>query len=250
MQLVHAGDQGIMFGYATDETPEYMPLSHSLATGLGKRLKDVRLSGLLPYLGPDGKTQITVEYIKEGYGSIKPIRVHTVLISQQHSANVSNDKLREDLMTHVVKAVIPPHFLDDKTKYYLNPSGHFVVGGPSSDAGLTGRKVIVDTYGGWGAHGGGCFSGKDGTKVDRSAAYYARKVAKSLVANGFCRRALVQVSYSIGIRSPLSLHVDSYNTCIEGFTDLDLEQIAVRNFDFSVGNIIKELQLKVLLSVI
>ncbi|AFZ81729.1 S-adenosylmethionine synthetase, putative [Theileria equi strain WA] len=241
---IGAGDQGIMFGYATDETPELMPLSHALATKLGERLSFVRKSKLLPYLRPDGKTQITVEYSQDASGHLEPKRVHTVLISTQHDPGVSREQLQKDLMEHVVSKVISPHFLDENTDYLLNPSGTFVHGGPACDAGLTGRKIIVDTYGGWGAHGGGCFSGKDCTKVDRSGAYYARWVAKSLVHNGFCKRALVQVSYSIGLVHPISLHVNSYGTCVLGYTERDLEKIVVRNFDFRVGYVIEQLELK------
>jgi len=240
---IGAGDQGHMFGYACDETEELMPLSHSLATRLGKRLTDVRKDGTLPYLRPDGKTQVTVEYEKKPDNSLVPLRVHTVLISTQHDAEVTNETIRRDVNEHVVKAIIPAHLLDENTIYHLNPSGSFVVGGPQSDAGLTGRKIIVDTYGGWGAHGGGAFSGKDATKVDRSGAYAARWAAKSLVANGFCKRALVQVSYSIGVAEPLSYFVDTYGTCAAGKTDCDLEEIVKRNFDFRPGCIIRDLEL-------
>ncbi|KAK1445179.1 s-adenosylmethionine synthetase [Babesia gibsoni] len=238
-----AGDQGIMFGYASDETPEMMPLSHALATSLGKRLTKVRKTKLVPYLRPDGKTQITVEYKVAKNGHLEPVRVHTVVISTQHDPDVTLEQLRSDLMEHVVKQTIPEKFLDDETLYLLNPSGKWIHGGPACDSGLTGRKIIVDTYGGWGAHGGGCFSGKDCTKVDRSGAYYARMVAKSLVANGFCKRVLVQVAYSIAVAQPLSLHINSFGTCTNGYDDRQLDQIVARNFDFRVGKIIKELQL-------
>ncbi|KAK1933329.1 putative s-adenosylmethionine synthetase [Babesia divergens] len=250
-----AGDQGIMFGYASDETPELMPLSHALATKLGKTLTKVRKTKVIPYLRPDGKTQITVEYKVDKNGHLEPMRVHTVVISTQHDPNVGShtvfshlfqvtlEQLRADLMEHVVKQTIPPQFLDEHTIYLLNPSGKWIHGGPACDAGLTGRKIIVDTYGGWGAHGGGCFSGKDCTKVDRSGAYYARMVAKSLVANGFCKRVLVQVAYSIAVAHPLSLHINSFGTCTNGYTDRQLDQIVVRNFDFRVGRIIQELKL-------
>lgn len=240
-----AGDQGIMFGYATDESENYMPLSHHYATLLGKRLTEVRKLGILPYLRPDGKTQITIEYKnKPSCGQMEPLRVHTVLISTQHADHIPYEKLQSDLMEHVVKQVIPEKLLDSQTIFYLNPSGKFVLGGPAADAGLTGRKIICDTYGGWGAHGGGAFSGKDASKVDRSAAYYLRYIAKSLVANHFCKRVLVQASYSIGISHPISLNVNSYGTVQKGYTDYDLEQIILRNFDLRPGIIIKELGLQ------
>lgn len=203
---IGAGDQGLMFGYATDETEECMPLTIVLAHKLNKQLADGRRSGVLPWARPDTKTQVTVEYsIKDG--SCVPLRVHTIVISCQHSPDVTIEKLRQDLMEHVIKPVVPAKFLDDNTIYHLNPSGLFVIGGPQGDAGLTGRKIIVDTYGGWGAHGGGAFSGKDYTKVDRSAAYAARWVAKSLVKAGLCKRVLVQISYAIGIAEPLSITI-------------------------------------------
>lgn len=243
LEETRAGDQGIMFGYASDETPELMPLSHALATKLGKRLTKVRKTKVMPYLRPDGKTQITVEYKVDKNGHLEPVRVHTVVISTQHDQSVTLEQLRTDLMTNVIKETIPEKFLDSETLYLLNPSGKWIHGGPACDSGLTGRKIIVDTYGGWGAHGGGCFSGKDCTKVDRSGAYYARMVAKSLVANGFCKRVLVQVAYSIAVATPLSLHVNSFGTCTNGYTDRQLDKIVARNFDFRVGNIIRELQL-------
>ncbi|SPJ10270.1 S-adenosylmethionine synthetase [Plasmodium sp. DRC-Itaito] len=244
-ELIGAGDQGIMFGYATDETENYMPLTHHYATLLGKRLTEVRKLGILPYLGPDGKTQITIEYKNKGScgGHLEPLRVHTVLISTQHAEDIKYEQLKADLMENVIKYVIPEKLLDNETLYYLNPSGKFVLGGPAADAGLTGRKIICDTYGGWGAHGGGAFSGKDASKVDRSAAYYLRFIAKSLVANKFCRRVLVQASYSIGIANPISLNVNSYGTVSSGYTDYDLEQIILRNFDLRPGFIIQELKL-------
>jgi S-adenosylmethionine synthetase len=238
-----AGDQGHMFGYATDETEELMPLSHSLATRLGKRLTDVRKNGCLPYLRPDGKTQVTVEY-KKLDGHLIAKRVHTILISTQHEPNVSYKTLRSDLLEYVIGPVVPCHLLDDQTIYHLNPSGNFVLGGPHGDAGLTGRKIIIDTYGGWGAHGGGAFSGKDASKVDRSAAYAARWVAKSLVASKLCKRCLVQVSYSIGVSQPLSMFVDSYSTVAPGLTDQDLLAIVQENFDFRPGVIVKTLNLQ------
>jgi len=243
VEEIGAGDQGHMFGYASDETPELMPMTHSLATKLGKRLTDVRKNGLLPYLRPDGKTQVTIEY-KNEQGVMVPQRVHTILISTQHSPDVSNEQLRADLKKYVVDEVVPAEMMDADTIFHLNPSGRFVIGGPHGDAGLTGRKIIIDTYGGWGAHGGGAFSGKDTTKVDRSAAYGARWAAKSLVANGFARRCLVQVSYSIGIAHPLSMFVDSYGTATKGYTDADLLEIVQRNFDFRPGCLQRDLKLK------
>eukprot|EP00922_Rhytidocystis_sp_ex-Travisia-forbesii_P053378 GHVS01079139.1.p1 GENE.GHVS01079139.1~~GHVS01079139.1.p1 ORF type:complete len:419 (+),score=68.42 GHVS01079139.1:161-1417(+) len=240
---IGAGDQGHMFGYATDETPEMMPLSHVLATKLGRTLTEVRKNGSMSYLRPDGKTQVTVEYSGSHNGNVVPVRVHTVLISTQHNPEVTNEQIRKDLMTHVIKTVIPAAFLDDNTIYHLNPSGKFVIGGPHGDAGLTGRKIIIDTYGGWGAHGGGAFSGKDSTKVDRSAAYMARLAAKSLVAAGYCKRCKVQVSYSIGVALPLSMYVDSYGTVKEGYTDEDLLTSVENNFDFRPGCILRDLRL-------
>jgi S-adenosylmethionine synthetase len=237
-----AGDQGLMFGYATDETPELMPLSHLLASRLALRLSEVRKDGTLPWLRPDGKTQVTVEYEKDN-GFLKPIRVHTVLISTQHSEDVTNDVIRKELREKVIDAVIPKDLLDNETIYHLNPSGRFVIGGPMGDAGLTGRKIIVDGYGGWGAHGGGAFSGKDPSKVDRSAAYAARWVAKSIVAAGLAKRVLVQVAYAIGIAKPLSIHVDTYGTAQMGKTDSEILEIVNKNFDLRPFHIIKELEL-------
>jgi len=238
---VGAGDQGLMFGYATDETDECMPLTIVLAHKLNRQLADGRRSGLLPWARPDSKTQVTVEYaIKEG--SCVPLRVHTIVISCQHAADVAIEKLRQDLMEHVVKPVVPAKFLDDHTIYHLNPSGQFVIGGPQSDAGLTGRKIIVDTYGGWGAHGGGAFSGKDYTKVDRSAAYAARWVAKSLVKAGLCKRVLVQISYAIGIAEPLSITIFSYGSSSK--SEKELLDIVKNNFDLRPGKIVKDLDLK------
>jgi S-adenosylmethionine synthetase len=239
-----AGDQGIMFGYASDETPSLMPLTISLATQLGAKLTEVRKNGTCPWVRPDGKTQITCEY-KMQDGKPVPQRVHTVVISTQHSEDVTNEEIRSQLMEHVIKTVIPAQYLDDKTIYHLNPSGRFVIGGPHGDAGLTGRKIIIDSYGGWGAHGGGAFSGKDTTKVDRSAAYAARWAAKSLVAAGLCHRCLVQLSYAIGVAHPLSIFVDSYGTSSRsGKTDAELTKIVEKNFDFRPGGIIRDLQLR------
>jgi len=239
-----AGDQGHMFGYATNETPELMPLTHSLATRLGHQLTKVRKTGLLPWVRPDGKTQVTAEYKKLEDGSLNPTRIHTILISTQHSPDVSNDQIYRDVVEHVIKPIVPENLLDENTIYHINPSGKFVIGGPHGDAGLTGRKIIVDTYGGWGAHGGGAFSGKDTSKVDRSAAYATRWAAKSLVAGGFAKRCLVQVSYAIGVAQPLSMFVDSYGTCVKGRTDNDLCEIVKRNFDFRPGCIERDLDLR------
>jgi len=238
---IGAGDQGHMFGYATDETPEFMPLTHVLATKLAKRLTDARKSGELPWLRPDGKTQVTVEYKKEG-GAVIPLRVHTVVISTQHSEEVTNKQIQDGLMNEVVKKVIPEKYIDKDTIYHLNPSGRFVIGGPQGDAGVTGRKIIIDTYGGWGAHGGGAFSGKDPTKVDRSGAYACRWIAKSLVAAGLAKRALVQVSYAIGVAKPLSVYVDSYGTGVK--SDIELLKIINDNFDLRPGCIDRDLHLK------
>lgn len=239
---IGAGDQGHMFGYASDETEELMPLTHVLATALCKRLTVVRNDGTLPWLRPDAKTQVTVEYKKEG-GFITPIRVHTVVISTQHAEDVDNDTIRRELLEKVIKAAIPTKYLDDKTIYHLNPSGRFVIGGPQGDAGLTGRKIIIDSYGGWGAHGGGAFSGKDPTKVDRSAAYAARWIAKSIVAAGLAARVLVQVSYAIGVPEPLSIFVDTYGTA-KGKTDAEILEIVKKNFDLRPGCILRDLKLK------
>jgi len=233
-----AGDQGHMFGYATDETPEMMPLTHQLATQLGSKLTEVRKSGLVPWVLPDGKTQVTVEY-KNVKGAMQPLRVHTVLISTQHMDGVSQEKIGADLMEHVVTPVCGK-WCDKSTRYVLNPSGRFVIGGPQGDAGLTGRKIIIDSYGGWGAHGGGAFSGKDPTKVDRSAAYMARWIAKSVVASGLAKRCLFQVSYSIGVSEPLSIFVDSYGT---GDDDYILTVIKA-NFDMRPGMIARNLNLR------
>lgn len=240
-----AGDQGIMFGYATDETESLMPLTHQLATSLGARLTAVRKSGLCPWVRPDGKTQVTCEYRMDG-GRPVPLRVHTIVISTQHSEDITNEDIRKQLMEHVIKPVVPAEYLDDKTIFHLNPSGRFVIGGPHGDAGLTGRKIIIDTYGGWGAHGGGAFSGKDTTKVDRSAAYAARWAAKSLVAAGLCHRALVQLSYAIGVAQPLSIFVDTYGTgkLRSGKTDAEIATILKNNFDFRPGCIIRDLNLR------
>ena len=236
-----AGDQGIMFGYASDETPELMPLSHILATKLGKRLTDVRKKGILPWVRPDGKTQVTVVY-KNIAGKMIPQRVHTILISTQHKDGITQNEISSDLIEKVIKYVVPSKYLTSSTIYHLNPSGRFVIGGPHGDAGLTGRKIIVDTYGGWGAHGGGAFSGKDPSKVDRSAAYAARWIAKSLVSSNLCSRCLVQLSYAIGVAKPLSVYVDTYGT---NKTSMDnIYKLIDNNFDLRPGIIRKELKLQ------
>jgi len=238
---IGAGDQGLMFGYATDETEECMPLTIMLAHKLNSQLADCRRSGELAWARPDSKTQVTVEYAIRG-GSCVPLRVHTIVISVQHSPEITIEQLRRDLMEHVIKKVVPAKYLDDNTIYHLNPSGLFIIGGPQGDAGLTGRKIIVDTYGGWGAHGGGAFSGKDYTKVDRSAAYAARWVAKSLVKAGLCKRCLVQISYAIGIAHPLSITIFSYGSSTK--SEQELLEIVKNNFDLRPGMIVKDLDLK------
>merc|ERR1719425_157506 len=218
-----------------------MPLSHHLATQLGLSLTTVRKDGILSWVRPDGKTQVTCVYRKDENGRIKPVRVHTVLISTQHSPVVTNEQISEDLKEHVIKPVLGKWY-NDKITFHLNPSGRFIIGGPHGDAGLTGRKIIVDTYGGWGAHGGGAFSGKDYTKVDRSAAYSARWVAKSLVKAGLCKRCLVQVSYAIGVAEPLSVTVFDYGTGTK--SSQELMKIVKENFDLRPGRIVKDLKLK------
>jgi len=238
---IGAGDQGLMFGYATDETEECMPMTIKLAHDLNRKMAELRRSGVLAWARPDSKTQVTIEY-KIRDGSCIPLRVHTIVVSVQHSPDVTIEKMRQDLMEHVVKTVVPAHLLDDRTIYHLNPSGKFVIGGPQGDAGLTGRKIIVDTYGGWGAHGGGAFSGKDFSKVDRSAAYAARWVAKSLVKAGLCKRVLVQISYAIGIAHPLSITIFSYGTSTK--SEAELLEIVKKNFDLRPGKIVAELDLK------
>eukprot|EP01119_Soliformovum_irregulare_P002500 TRINITY_DN12750_c1_g1_i1.p1 TRINITY_DN12750_c1_g1~~TRINITY_DN12750_c1_g1_i1.p1 ORF type:complete len:386 (+),score=121.43 TRINITY_DN12750_c1_g1_i1:35-1192(+) len=239
---IGAGDQGHMFGYATNETEELMPLTHVLATKLAQKLSELRNNGTLNWLRPDAKTQVTVEYSKEGTGKLTPVRVHTVVISTQHAEDVTNETIRAELMDKVIKAVIPAKYIDANTVYHLNPSGRFVIGGPQGDAGVTGRKIIIDTYGGWGAHGGGAFSGKDPTKVDRSGAYAARWIAKSVVASGLAHRALVQVSYAIGVPEPLSVFVDTYGTGNK--SDAEILELIKKNFDLRPGCLARDLQLK------
>lgn len=238
---VGAGDQGLMFGYATDETEEFMPLTVVLAHKLNARLSELRRNGTFWWARPDTKTQVTCEYYLD-QGACVPIRVHSVVVSTQHSEKIPLEQLREEVMTQVIKEVIPAKYLDDSTVYHINPCGNFIIGGPMGDAGLTGRKIIVDTYGGWGAHGGGAFSGKDFTKVDRSAAYAARWVAKSLVAAGICRRCLVQVSYAIGVAKPLSITVMDYGT--SNRTQKELLEIVNKNFDLRPGKIVLDLELR------
>uniref|UniRef100_A0A8C1YBX9 S-adenosylmethionine synthase n=1 Tax=Cyprinus carpio TaxID=7962 RepID=A0A8C1YBX9_CYPCA len=241
MEDIGAGDQGLMFGYATDETEECMPLTILLAHKLNAKMKELSKTGVCPWILPDSKTQVTVEY-RDNMGAMEPLRVHTLVISVQHSPDITLEDIRHNLMEKVVKAVIPAKYLDDKTIYHLLPSGKFLVGGPQGDAGLTGRKIIVDTYGGWGGHGGGAFSGKDYSKVDRSGAYAARRVAKSLVKAKLCRRVLVQISYAIGISHPLSVSVFHYGTSTR--EEDELLEIVKNNFDLRPGVIVKELDLK------
>ncbi|XP_062340537.1 methionine adenosyltransferase II, alpha-like isoform X1 [Osmerus eperlanus] len=238
---IGAGDQGLMFGYATDETEECMPLTILLAHKLNVRIKELSLNGECPWIRPDSKTQVTVEY-QDNHGAMEPVRVHTVVISVQHSPDITLEEIRWSLREKVIAVVIPAKYLDDRTIYHLLPSGKFLMGGPQGDAGLTGRKIIVDTYGGWGGHGGGAFSGKDYSKVDRSGAYAARWVAKSLVKAKLCRRALVQVSYAISVSHPLSISVFHYGTSTRD--EDELLQIVQKNFDLRPGVIVKELGLK------
>ncbi|KAI8938660.1 S-adenosylmethionine synthase [Plenodomus lindquistii] len=240
LENLGAGDQGIMFGYATDETPELLPLTVLLSHKLNSAMTDARKDGSIPWLRPDTKTQVTIEYAHDG-GAVIPLRVDTVVVSAQHSEAITTEELRKEIKEKIIKKVIPENLLDDKTVYHIQPSGLFIIGGPQGDAGLTGRKIIVDTYGGWGAHGGGAFSGKDYSKVDRSAAYLARWIAKSLVNAKLARRALVQLSYAIGVAEPLSMFVETYGTSDKSSDEL--VKIILNNFDLRPGVIVKELNL-------
>ena len=235
--LFGAGDQGMMFGYACNETPELMPMTVSLAHKLAKRLTDVRKSGLMPYLRPDGKSQVTIEFEDD-----QPKRIDTVVISSQHSAEVEIGQLRKEIMDNVILAVLPQNMIDENTRFYINPTGRFVVGGPQGDTGLTGRKIIVDTYGGYARHGGGCFSGKDPTKVDRSAAYAARYVAKNIVAAGLAKKCELQIAYAIGVSKPVSVMVDTFGT--GKFSDDEIAAAVDRIFDLRPASIIKDLDLR------
>jgi S-adenosylmethionine synthetase len=233
-----AGDQGMMFGYATNETPELMPAPISLAHKLAQKLTDVRKSGKLQYLRPDGKSQVTVEYDE----NCKPLRIDAVVISTQHADSVTTEQLRADILKYVIQATLPANLLDENTKYHINPTGRFVVGGPMGDTGLTGRKIIVDTYGGMGRHGGGAFSGKDATKVDRSAAYMARYIAKNIVAAGLADRAEVQLAYAIGVAEPVSVLVDTFGT--GKVTRETLGDLVRKNFELTPKGIIESLDLR------